>query len=281
MNYTIEKILSQVYELEGLLLVVENHKDNTPTHVYEMIHEKASRINELVQECNPAIYQDENPPYIDNTQESEESIELEDQCDNDNSEVAEDNDILNNEICEEPDTEKNDIIAHSDDEQTEGEEQELLFHDEYIDIQIQNEVSFEKDTEIENPESENDSNDDGFYQEILEDGEEIIEEAEEDNFEQDIFSEDIEDDFESIKLDEALQRNLSKDLSKAFTLNDKFRYRRELFGNSEVEMRNTINMIEAMKSYSEAEDYFYGDLEWDKESPEVIDFMSIIQKHFL
>lgn len=90
----------------------------------------------------------------------------------------------------------------------------------------------------------------------------------------------LDDDDEALTLDEALQRSMSRDLRKAFSLNDRFRYRRELFGNSDVEMNDTLNLVETMHSYSEAEDFFYGDLEWDSESPEVKDFMAVIRNHF-
>ncbi|MGN1245868.1 MAG: hypothetical protein ACI4UN_04470 [Muribaculaceae bacterium] len=88
------------------------------------------------------------------------------------------------------------------------------------------------------------------------------------------------DDDESLTLDEALQRSMSRDLRKAFSLNDRFRYRRELFGNSDVEMNDTLNLVETMHTYAEAEEFFYGDLEWDSESPEVKDFMAVIRNHF-
>ena len=90
----------------------------------------------------------------------------------------------------------------------------------------------------------------------------------------------LDDDDEALTLDEALQRSMSRDLRKAFSLNDRFRYRRELFGNSDVEMNDTLNLVETMHSYSEDEEFFYGDLEWDSESPEVKDFMAVIRNHF-
>ena len=106
----------------------------------------------------------------------------------------------------------------------------------------------------------------------------LDEEYEDDEEEDD--DEVLDDDDEALSLDEALQRSMSRDLRKAFSLNDRFRYRRELFGNSDVEMNDTLNLVETMHSYSEAEEFFYGDLEWDSESPEVKDFMAVIRNHF-
>lgn len=83
-----------------------------------------------------------------------------------------------------------------------------------------------------------------------------------------------------LTLDEKLARERAADISKAFTLNDRFRFRRELFRNSDEEFRETLEVIGSMASMEEAEDYFFNDLCWDPSSPEVKEFMSIVAKHF-
>lgn len=104
----------------------------------------------------------------------------------------------------------------------------------------------------------------------------------EDNIEEETeANEKASDDSELLRLDEKLQRSRSKDLKSAFSLNDTFRFRRELFGNSAAEMTDALHMVEAMHSFDEAEDYFYGDLGWDRESDDVKEFMAIIKNHFL
>ncbi|MGM9822836.1 MAG: hypothetical protein ACI30Q_00530, partial [Muribaculaceae bacterium] len=103
--------------------------------------------------------------------------------------------------------------------------------------------------------------------------EEVEPEAETEEFEPD-------PDDQPLTLDEALHRDMTKDLRQAFSLNDRYRYRRELFGNSDSVMNETLNLIEAMHSFDEAEDYFYNDLQWEHDSPEVADFMVIIKNHF-
>lgn len=85
---------------------------------------------------------------------------------------------------------------------------------------------------------------------------------------------------QSIRLDEKLARDSARDLRRAFTLNDRFRFRRELFGNSENRLVEAIDIIDAMNSLDEAEEYFYGDLGWDRESDDVKDFMAIVANHF-
>lgn len=211
MNPAIDKLLSQVYELEGLLLVIERHKGDVSPFIYEMIQKKAERIGELAPLCIPESKEETSVVQIPVENVSEEYVE---------------------DVQEEPQTE---------------------------DFENQEEMCEVDDVEVTITETD----------ESADDEEETFEGFEEESEE------------EPIKLDEALQRSLSKDLSRAFSLNDRFRYRRELFSNSEVEMRNTLNIVEAMQSYAEAEDYFYGDLEWDSESPEVKDFMVIIKNHFL
>lgn len=106
-------------------------------------------------------------------------------------------------------------------------------------------------------------------------------EAEDDIEEEPEANEKASDDSEPLRLDEKLQRSRSKDLKSAFSLNDTFRFRRELFGNSAAEMTDALHLVEAMHSFDEAEDYFYGDLGWDRESDDVKEFMAIIKNHFL
>lgn len=66
------------------------------------------------------------------------------------------------------------------------------------------------------------------------------------------------------------------DVSKVFTLNDKFRFRRELFSNSNEEFTDTINVLQAMSSLDEAEDYLYNDLAWDPDNEDVKAFIGLI-----
>lgn len=86
---------------------------------------------------------------------------------------------------------------------------------------------------------------------------------------------------ETITLEEKLIRQNSKDLKQLFTINDRYRFRRELFGNSDTEFIDMLNLVSAMSSFVEAEEYFYSDLEWDQENEEVRDFMNIIAHYFV
>lgn len=83
-----------------------------------------------------------------------------------------------------------------------------------------------------------------------------------------------------LTLDEKLARERAADISKAFTLNDRFRFRRELFRNSDEEFRETLEAIGSMADMDEAEDYFFNDLCWDASDPVVKEFMAMVAKHF-
>ena len=83
-----------------------------------------------------------------------------------------------------------------------------------------------------------------------------------------------------LRVDEKLQRTLSKDIRKAFSLNDRFRFQRELFAGSANAMNTAIEHIEIMRSYGNAELYFYSQLNWDRENEVVQDFMNIVRNHF-
>ena len=83
-----------------------------------------------------------------------------------------------------------------------------------------------------------------------------------------------------LRVDEKLQRHLSKDIRKAFSLNDRFRFQRELFAGSARAMNTAIEQIEMMNSYGNAELYFFSQLNWDRENEAVQDFMAIVRNHF-
>jgi hypothetical protein len=83
-----------------------------------------------------------------------------------------------------------------------------------------------------------------------------------------------------MRVDEMLTRREARDLRKAFTLNDKFRFRRELFANNDAQFAETLNILSAMKNMEEAVEYMSDDLGWNMDSDEVKDFVNIISNHF-
>lgn len=66
----------------------------------------------------------------------------------------------------------------------------------------------------------------------------------------------------------------------SLSLNDQFRFRRELFHFSEEEMDEAMNVAAQMSSVEEIEDYFYNDLCLDASDETVRDFMKIVTARF-
>lgn len=243
MKTDIRKMIAEAYELEGLLLLADNRGADTPEYVFTAIGEKLDRLQMLLGEREG----------------------------DDGEETQEDACVVENDVAdagsEEPEPEPEEDVAEVTAEQVaDGEydnEQEpmveLVFDDEPT-----AEPTAEPDAETPN---------------VAEETEAV--EAEDNIEEEPEANEKASDDSEPLRLDEKLQRSRSKDLKSAFSLNDTFRFRRELFGNSAAEMTDALHMVEAMHSFDEAEDYFYGDLGWDRESDDVKEFMAIIKNHFL
>lgn len=70
------------------------------------------------------------------------------------------------------------------------------------------------------------------------------------------------------------------DLKKYFSLNDRYLYSRELFGGDMKMFDSTLRFLEGVKDFSDIEDYFYSELEWDPEDPNVASFLDILRPHF-
>lgn len=71
-----------------------------------------------------------------------------------------------------------------------------------------------------------------------------------------------------------------KNITPAFCLNDRFRFRRALFGGSDSEFNAVMDHLATLSSFDDAEDYFYGELGFDPEDEVVMDFMEIIKNYF-
>ena len=117
--------------------------------------------------------------------------------------------------------------------------------------------------------------DDDFVEDADED---IV--AADDELEDDLYNKGEPSDSGVITIGEKMSMHRAKELRKALSLNDRFRFRRELFGNKDVEMNNTLNLIDAMNDYAEAREYLLQDLGWSYEEPVVQEFMELVERHF-
>lgn len=69
-------------------------------------------------------------------------------------------------------------------------------------------------------------------------------------------------------------------VSSVFNLNDKFRFRRELFGNSDAQYVECLDLLSAMSSLDEAKDYLYEDLNWDPNNDDVKAFVELLTNYY-
>ena len=246
MDNSLETLLKQVLELEGLLLIAEKRGNDVPNLVIDMIKQKAAAIGEMA-----GVAASYNKQGIDALPDDEPD------------------DDITVEFVDDEETASADEPVEAESSATVAAEPEPVVAPEPSVVQPEpatepTPVSEPESTPVSEPEP---------VEAPTPAPEEVEPEAETEEFEPD-------PDDQPLTLDEALHRDMTKDLRQAFSLNDRYRYRRELFGNSDSVMNETLNLIEAMHSFDEAEDYFYNDLQWEHDSPEVADFMVIIKNHF-
>ena len=82
-------------------------------------------------------------------------------------------------------------------------------------------------------------------------------------------------------LNDLLEKNNLSDFRKAFSLNDRFRFRRELFGGDEERMNKAINELNELNSYEDSISYLNDELKWNIEDEAVADFIKLLEKRFL
>ncbi|MBR5101621.1 MAG: hypothetical protein IK092_00675 [Muribaculaceae bacterium] len=286
MEKSISQLLSSVYELEGLLLVVERHGADTPQVVFDSIKAKGELIGELSQlvrapQPEPTPHVVEPIPVVEPEPEPvvapepashvvEPSPIVEPEPEPEPMHVVEPSPVAEEEPIAEREPEEDKLPADDYDadetwQHDNGEEFKEIFG---TGFEYQEPHHSSQQPPVQEPESP--AADDAFVSPY----------APEPESPSDAQWDDVPEYVEPIRVDEKLQRTLSRDMHKAFSVNDRFRFRRELFSNSDVEMEDALNMIEAMKCYEEAEDYFYNTLGWNDNNEEVALFMAIVRNHF-
>lgn len=90
----------------------------------------------------------------------------------------------------------------------------------------------------------------------------------------------IRTDKSSVSLNDLLEKKNLSDFRKAFSLNDRFRFRRELFGGNEERMNKAIADLNDIHSYEESVIYLNTILNWNIEDASVADFIKLLEKRF-
>jgi hypothetical protein len=85
----------------------------------------------------------------------------------------------------------------------------------------------------------------------------------------------------TIFLNEILEKKTLSDFRKAFSLNDRFRYKRELFGGDEEKMNKALSDLNEIQTYEDSITYLHTELNWNIEDESVTEFISFLEKRFL
>ncbi len=283
MAKTSDELLNQCLEIEGLLALVSKREDNTPPMVYEMLVSKTAELNAAVGDLCAKVGVEVVPPQesvaiaddradeaaIGLTAEEEEMAD----ADVDNSAFGELpaemdlpepmtetlDDTFEDETLEhpvmEPVAEDNMVIAESE---VTAFEPVVVDYEPAVTAEHIAPVAdvIEKETELVLPTIETPLE--------LPQSESVAAVSTP----------------ESVEFEDEVQQPVLSDKFAEFTLNDKFRFRRELFGNSDIDMNEALDVVNAMSSRDEVEDYFYNDLCWDPANEDVKDFMRIVTAKF-
>ena len=266
-------ILNILYEMEGLVDMAIRRADETPAGVMCLIKEKSEMLHKYT-----SAWEIENDIEVNTCEDY--SIDEEDTLEaNDNSEshLSDMNVGLN---YQEPDDDIDVefVYDESEEESEDNTEEETLIDEEPQEEQestnVEKEV-VESSLFDASAFSDEDSAEDELNNDVVFDNEQ---------------QEDVDDESEVLDEDEVVEEEAfigtkmvnanRQDIRKMFTINDRYRFRRELFCNNEVDFVDNLNLVQAMSCYEDAEDYFYNDLQWDSENEDVVEFMSIIFKYF-
>lgn len=82
-------------------------------------------------------------------------------------------------------------------------------------------------------------------------------------------------------LNDKMEKAKLTDLRKAFTLNDRFRFCRELFGGDEQRMNRVVNELNETYSYETSLTHLKSVTDWDFENDSVLDFLKLVERRFL
>ncbi len=82
-------------------------------------------------------------------------------------------------------------------------------------------------------------------------------------------------------LHDVLEKQNLADFRKAFSVNDHFRFRRELFQGNEALMSQVVMDLNRTTSLQEALDYIERHFSWDFKEEAVADFMKLLEKRFV
>jgi hypothetical protein len=81
-------------------------------------------------------------------------------------------------------------------------------------------------------------------------------------------------------LNDSLEKKNLSDFTKAFSVNDRFYFLKELFGGDKERMNKVIADLNAIHTFEESVGYLYETMHWDKENATVTEFLKLLEKRF-
>lgn len=295
MNTVSKEIIDKLRQLSDLLVVIKDSGNNTPQILKELAVEKCSEIykalslgEDIVEYKIDATQTEEE---IEDVEESQKSVDIEPQAEEifpilDDVTDSEKEDELteeNSEDCEESEVDNSEYDYTPQEVKTEVQEFEfeenipLTEEEDYFDTQDTEEeetIEEEEDTYVYS-DLEND-NEPPFDVEYIEEKEEVEESVEDD---EDSITTDKDIDLFATK--ESFKKCNHKKIRSVLSINDIFLYKRELFGNSDVDMTDMFDGIDEAESFDDAmefiSEYFGGDVETEEM---VIEFIERVKQCF-
>ena len=85
----------------------------------------------------------------------------------------------------------------------------------------------------------------------------------------------------NVSLNDLLEKKNLSDFRKAFSLNDRFRFRRDLFHGNEEQMNQVISDLNQKDSLDEALRFIDKNLSWDMNNETVADFIKLLEKRYI
>lgn len=243
MPITPKILIDKCLEIEGLLaLLIQRNKGDISEEIFQLIEDKAETLYMEVGELRS--YFQEQP-------------------------IIEKNPMINDEPNENPDEINKSEVSCCYDSDTEFAEIKV----DYSDL---------NDSKIVEVEEESQSTQDHQYQnenEHQESTDELILSLEANNNDQIIekVADTLSPTIDEPKSVDVINDNSSVSFQIKLSLNDTYRFRRELFNFSDEEMEEALDALSGMTSKEEVEDFFYNDLCWEPDDEVVREFMSMIK----
>ncbi len=294
------KLQELTYEIDGLMLLLDRYKERMPQGAVDCLRKRLGEALEVINAGNDRTETEPIPVTV--TPATDECIAITQENDSDevtSNDVAEESPV-SDVSDEEPESPVEEPVEETDDETAEQTPQ--TDDTDYIENNTSiTDYPQEEIVEAEEPvitefsdEEYGELGEMGEYETVSDDEYVVTFDSETYDYTTEPETKEVDDRLsdemiaESAEEEESADADMDSgqgnapftDISRAFTINDKFRFKRELFGNSDAQYVETIDVLSAMTSLDEIEEYIYDDLEWDRDNEDVKAFIEVITNYF-